>query len=172
MTTSPPTSSSPAGTVTVDADGLATITFVRRLAHPVATVWAALTDPSERAGWLGASTVDGRPGGTIETVADDPPVDDDLKRMTGRILTWDPPRVLEHEWHQAVLARPTVVRYELAADGDATVLTFVHRELTESDADGFVPGTHAYLDRLEAQLAGDPPPRWGARYAEVAPLYG
>jgi hypothetical protein len=41
------------------------------------------------------------------------------------------------------------------------------------NATGFRRGTHAYLDRLEAYLAGDQPPNWSARYDEVArTLYG
>jgi Activator of Hsp90 ATPase homolog 1-like protein len=68
--------------------------------------------------------------------------------MTGRILVWDPPHVLEHEWRQGIV-EDGVVRYELAEDGDATVLTFTHRGLGINNARGFIPGTHAFLDRLE-----------------------
>ena len=161
------TDSSP-GTIHVE-DGTATLRFVRRLPHPVEEVWAAITDPVERSRWMGPSTVDGRVGGTITTVADGPPVPDEIKRMTGEILVWDPPRVLEHEWHQSVV-EPGVVRYELEADGEHTILTFTHRGLSEKNAEGFIPGTHAYFDRLAAALADATPPEWGARYAEVAGL--
>jgi uncharacterized protein YndB with AHSA1/START domain len=155
------TDSSP-GTITPDPDGGdgVVLTFVRRLPHPLEEVWDALTDPTERARWMGPGTVDGRVGGTVETVADGPPVPDEIKRMTGEILVWDPPHVFEH------------VRYELGADGEGTVLTFTHRGLGERNASGFGPGTHAYLDRLAAHLAGTTPPEWGARYAEVAGPYG
>jgi hypothetical protein len=78
--------------------------------------------------------------------------------------------VFEHEWHQPIV-RPSVVHHELVADGDSTILTFTHRELGSRDARGFIPGTHAYLDRLEAHLGDGPIPAWSARYAEVAPLY-
>jgi hypothetical protein len=90
--------------------------------------------------------------------------------MSGRILVWDPPRVLEHEWHQAIV-EASVVRYELAADGDETILTFTHRGLSARNANGFVPGTHAYLDHLVAQLDGAELPAWSQRYAEVPPAY-
>lgn len=33
----------------------------------------------------------------IEMMPDEPPATPDAKRMTGRILVWDPPRVFEHE---------------------------------------------------------------------------
>ena len=48
--------------------------------------------------------------------------------MTGRILVWDPPNVLEHEWKQPIV-EDGVVRYELTADGDGTLLRFTHRGL-------------------------------------------
>jgi uncharacterized protein YndB with AHSA1/START domain len=159
------------GTVTEDGD-VVVMTFVRRLAHPPTAVWAALTEPDRRGEWFGDTTIDGRAGGTIEMLPDDPPAPEPMKRMTGRITVWDPPHVLEHEWNQAIV-ESSVVRYELVAEGDTgTVLTFTHRGLSRRNADGFIPGTHAYLDRLAAHLAGEPVPAWPARYAELAPLYG
>jgi uncharacterized protein YndB with AHSA1/START domain len=157
------------GTLSFDGD-TTVLTFVRRLPHPVDAVWAALTEPAERAAWFGATTIDGRRGGTIETLPDDPPAPDDVKRLTGRILVWDPPHVLEHEWHQAIV-EASVVRYELRAEGDVTVLTLIHRGLGERNARGYIPGTHAYLDRLAAHLDGDTVPGWSTRYDEVAALY-
>lgn len=87
--------------------------------------------------------------------------------MTGRITVWDPPNVFEHEWAQRIV-EPGVVRYELHADGDGTRLRFSHRGLGVRNATGFRPGTHAFLDRLEAHLAGAPVPDWSTRYQEVA----
>ena len=160
----------PIGTIVVDGDQ-ATLSFRRHFDHPVNAVWAAIADPAHRAAWFGATTVDARPGGNIEMDPDDPPVPANLKHMTGRILTWDPPAVFEHTWHQIVVGEGAV-RYDLAADGDGTLLTFTHRGLSVPNATGFIPGTHAYLDRLEAHLAGEPVPGWQARYAALAPLYG
>jgi uncharacterized protein YndB with AHSA1/START domain len=157
------------GDLEIDGD-LATITFRRHLPYPVATVWAALTDPAERAAWFGETTIDGRAGGTIDMVATDPPAAPEAKRMTGRILVWDPPHVLEHEWRQRIV-EDGVVRYELAEDGAGTRLTFVHRGLSVRNAKGFIPGTHAFLDRLEAHLGDTPLPDWSERYAEAAPAY-
>ena len=157
------------GTISIDGK-YATMTFVRRLPHPIEAVWAALTDPEQRGAWFGRTTLEGRAGGAIAMDPDDPPAPPERKRMTGRITVWDPPRVLEHEWRQAIIGE-TVVRYELVADGDATVLTFTHRGLRVPDAMGFIPGTHAFLDRLEAHLDGVELPGWMQRYAEVKPAY-
>ncbi|MGV0744674.1 SRPBCC family protein [Mycolicibacterium sp. XJ870] len=162
---------SPEGKLTIDGD-LAALTFERRLPYPVAAVWSAITDPAERGQWMGETKIDAREGGSIEMVADGPPAPPDAKRMTGRIRVWDPPRVFEHEWHQQILTDTGsgVVRYELTPDGDGTLLRFSHRGLTVRDGQGFHPGTHAFLDRMEAHLAGTPLPEWGQRYQEVAAL--
>lgn len=157
------------GTLTIDGEQ-ATMTFVRRLPYPIEEVWAAITEPDRRAAWFGQTTIDGRVGGTIEMMPVETPAPPELKRMTGRIRAWDPPRLLEHEWRQGIV-EDGVVRYELVDDGDATVLTFTHHGLSLNNAKGFIPGTHAFLDRLEAHLAGGQLPRWNERYQEVAPAY-
>jgi uncharacterized protein YndB with AHSA1/START domain len=157
------------GTITIEGDR-ATIAFERRLNHPIAVVWAALTEPEQRAAWFGATRIDPREGGTIETVADGPPAPAEVRRSTGRILAWDPPRVMEHEFNHLIVG-DTVVRYELTPDGDATILRLTQSRLTETDSRGFSPGTHAYLDRLEAHLDGAPLPGWMERYGEVQGFY-
>jgi len=77
-----------------------------------------------------------------------------------------------------VRARPTtgapidgVVRHELTEEGDHTILVFTHQGLSVRNAQGFLPGGHAFLDRLEAHLAGEEIPGWSKRYEEVAPVY-
>jgi uncharacterized protein YndB with AHSA1/START domain len=154
------------GELVIDGEH-AVISFVRHLPFPIEAVWSAIADPEQRAAWFGETLLDGRVGGVIDMLPTDPPVPDRAKRMTGRILVWDPPHVLEHEWKQAIV-EDSVVRYELAHDGDGTVLKFSHRGLGVRNANGFVPGTHAFLDRLEAHLAGTPLPDWAQRYQEVA----
>jgi len=163
------TPDAPLGELTIDGD-VATLTYRRRLPYPIADVWAALTEPERREAWFGATTIEPYAGGTITMLPADPPAADDAKRMTGRILVWDPPHVLEHEWHQRIVG-DGVVRYELTEDAGATILTFTHRGLTIPNAKGFAPGEHAFLDRLAAHLAGDPIPGWSERYAELAPSY-
>jgi len=110
------------GRLTVDGDR-AVLNFERRLPFPVEVVWSAITDPEEREQWFGVTTIEAREGGTIEMVATGPPLPPERKRMTGRILVWDPPHVLEHEWKQPIV-EDGVVRYELTADGDGTLLRF------------------------------------------------
>ena len=145
----------------------AILTFERRLPYPVEAVWSAITDPVHRNQWMGQTTIDPREGGVIEMVPTGPPQPPEQKTMSGRILVWDPPHVFEHEWNQRIV-EASVVRYELHPDGDGTVLRFTHRGLGVPSARGFLPGTHAFLDRLQAYLAGEPLPNWAQRYREVA----
>jgi uncharacterized protein YndB with AHSA1/START domain len=158
------------GTVTLDGTH-AILTFQRRLPFPITKVWAAITDPAERKAWLGATHIE---DGQIVIEPEDPPAPPEAKRVTGRILTWQPPEnghaVFEHEWQQRIV-EDSVVRYELRAEGDETVLTFTHRGLSERNALGFVPGTHSFFDRMRAHLDGVELPNWSERYAEVAPHY-
>ncbi len=154
------------GRLTVEGDH-AVLSFERRLPYPVDVVWSAIADPAERAQWFGETTIDAREGGHIDMVATGPPLPVEVKRMTGRILVWDPPRVLEHEWRQPIV-EDGVVRYELHPDGDGTLLRFSHRGLGVRNASGFRAGTHAFLDRLEAYLRGDELPDWSARRQEIA----
>ncbi len=163
------TRASRAGAVTIDGDH-ATISFERRLRHPITAVWAAITDPRHRAAWFGPTTLDPREGGMLEMVAEGPPAPAEMRRMSGRILVWDPPHVFEHEWRQKIVG-DTVVRYELVADGDTTILRFSHSRLRTRDARGYIPGEHAFLDRLEAHLDGEELPSWTARYGEVQGAY-
>jgi uncharacterized protein YndB with AHSA1/START domain len=157
------------GRLSVEGDR-AVLTFERRLPYPVEAVWSAITDPAHRNRWMGETTIEGREGGTIEMMPNGPPLPPEQKKMTGRIRVWDPPHVFEHEWNQQLLKDPEagVVRYELSADGDGTLLRFTHRGLGVRNATGFLPGTHAFLDRLEAYLAGETLPNWAQRYREVA----
>ena len=157
------------GTMVVTGD-VALISFERRLRHPVERVWAALADPGERSAWLGPGTMEPHIGGavSIHTGPQDQPVMH--RAMTGRVLAWDPPHVLEHEWVQPGLA-VSGVRYELEPDADGTVLRLTHRRSVAAGIGGRA-GWHAYLDRLGAYLGGMPVPPWGARRAEVQELYG
>lgn len=148
----------------------ATIVFERVLPYSPSVVWAALTDPEQRARWFGQTTMDPRVGGHIEMVADGPPMPADVRTMRGEILTWQPPQVFEHQWQQALIG-DAVARYELHADGAGTRLHFRHGPMHVRAAQGFIPGEHTYLDRLEAVLAGEAIPDWQARYNEVAPGY-
>jgi uncharacterized protein YndB with AHSA1/START domain len=162
------------GEVLLEGDHV-TIVFRRLIRHSIDKVWRAITDPRELCAWMLASAaIDPRPGGRIEYVASPDPL-----VWYGTIRVWDPPRVYEHEldtdadprWAEHLGAERTIARWQLDPQGDATLLTLTFRGFTRSTAGGFAPGTHAFLDRLEAHLAGEPLPDWTRRFEEVKPLY-
>jgi uncharacterized protein YndB with AHSA1/START domain len=141
--------------------GAATITFERFLRHPPETVWKALTDPQQLREWfLTEATIDGRAGGTVEHTTGPTHV-----RATGRILTWEPPRLYEYEWNAEPMsgmphAERSLVRWELTAVPGGTRLVLVHRGLTLQTADTFRHGYPGFFDRLTALLDGHPLPDW------------
>ncbi len=65
----------------------------------------------------------------------------------GEVVERDAPRLIV--WENA----GHTVRFELAADGEATVLTFTH-VLPEGEPDQFAEGWETYFSRLDALLAG------------------
>ena len=168
---SPRRPTSPAGTVAFDGD-YATIRFSRRIGHPPEDVWSALTDPKQLQSWyMTRATIVGGRSGSIEFWSGPSQF-----HVTGRILSWDPPRLFEHEWK--VEPRPelpsgedSVARWELAREGHETLLTFTFQRLTRRTATGFAPGVHAFLDRLEALLQGERLPEWFGRVTEVRGCY-
>ena len=86
----------PRGAVVMEGAN-ATLVFRRRFAHSPETVWKALTDASELSNWyMTRAMIDGREGGTIDFIAGPSRL-----HVTGRILTWKPPIVFEHEWNVA-----------------------------------------------------------------------
>ena len=160
------------GRLTVDGD-VATLVFERVLHHAPELVWDAIATPEGLKEWLMCSeaTIDGRAGGRIEMVSGPAGY-----RSTGKILIWDPPRVLEYEWKVAPvpempLGEDAVFRYELTPQPSSTRLTVTYRRITARTARGFLPGLHAFLDRLAAQLDGDPLPDWLARFGELRGHY-
>ena len=149
-----------------------TLLFRRHLAHPPEDVWSALTDPEQLRQWyMTRAKIDGRPGGSVDMVSGPAPF-----HWTGEILAWEPPRLLEYTWNidpreELPHGEKTVVRYELQASEGGTLLTLTHRNLTRGTALGFAPGTHTFLDRLEAMLDKSPMPDWVRRYGEVKGAY-
>jgi uncharacterized protein YndB with AHSA1/START domain len=123
------------------------------------------------AAWLGSGTLDHFEGGRVAIRTGPGGRPDGQRLMSGRILKWEPPRVLEHEWLQPGLDT-SVVRYELEAAGAETILKFTHRRSVAPGATGGRAGWHAYLDRLAAHLDGLPVPAWPERREEAAGVYG
>jgi uncharacterized protein YndB with AHSA1/START domain len=160
------------GTLLEDGEH-ATLVFRRVYAHAPERVWAAITTPEGLRGWLlcTEAVIEGRVGGRIDMVSGPPGY-----RSTGKILAWEPPRLLEYEWNVAPVpemprGERAIFRYELSPEGEATHLLVTYRRITRQSAGGFLPGLHAFLDRLEAQLAGRVLPDWLERFGALRAEY-
>jgi uncharacterized protein YndB with AHSA1/START domain len=162
----------PRGALVEDGD-YAILTFRRIYRHSLDHVWEAIATPEglrERLMCTHAM-IDGRVGGRIELVSGSAGY-----RSTGKILVWNPPRVLEYEWNVAPVpemprGEHAIFRYEITREGDLTHLLVTYRRITQQTARGFLPGLHAFLDRLEAQLDGRSPPDWIRRFGELRTEY-
>jgi uncharacterized protein YndB with AHSA1/START domain len=157
----------------VEQGAHATITFRRRYQHSPERIWEAISTPEGLGGWLMCKSVDLEPreGGRMDT--DSGPVG---YQSQGKVLTWDPLRVFEYEWNvgpapELPLGERAIFRYEIIPGGETTELLVIYRRITRLSAKAFLPGLHAFLDRLEAQLDGRPLPDWMKRFEELFAEY-
>lgn len=138
--------------------------FERHYPRPIETVWAALTDPARLSDWVGTARVEPHLGGRYELFIDRP------RPMTGRILTWEPPRLLEFSWDTGD-APESVVRCELSPDGDGTRLIFMHKGIGFIWIGLVLPGWHTLLERLASLMSGRVQPNSMPRWRELQTIY-
>ena len=146
---------------TIEADGdRRRLRFERRFDAEIADVWSALIDPERLARWLAATSF---ANGRVEIAFDGGDV------VTGAVLAWEPPLLVEYEWRYPGETE-SVVRFELAQDGDGTLLVLEHRRLGTDQSVGYAAGWHAHLDGLAAELDGRPS-TWDERFDAWLPHY-
>lgn len=138
----------PLGTVLPDG----ALRYERHLAHPPDKVWRALTESEHLRHWFPADIVGERRAGAplelpfwpaqVERYGIEDPV------LTGEIRAWDPPRLFEWTWEDDLL------RWELAPDGDGTLLVFTTwlRDTGAASVTSSGAGYHVCLDRLAELL--------------------
>ncbi|RJL22602.1 toxin-antitoxin system toxin subunit [Bailinhaonella thermotolerans] len=122
----------------------------RRLPHPPAKVWRAITEPEHIVAWFPTSM----------TISGD--------RVSygfgpdGVVTELDPPRVFAHTWGDDHL------RWEIVPEGDGCVLVLTHTFLDRPGAASFAAGWHTCVAALLAHLDGRPftPPADSARLHE------
>lgn len=124
-------------------------------------VWAALTDSkSERAWWANTRQVSSfEVGGTIEYHRNGK-ID-----VRGEILESDPPRRLVYSFHVEGPGPmhdegPSIVTYEIARNGDATMLKVIHTNFPRESKSrkGVENGWPAILSSLKTVLEGGTSP--------------
>lgn len=142
--------------------------YERRLAHPVETVWRAVTDPAEIGAWAGTEPeIELTPGGRYVTRHQG-----GAMTAVDRVLRVEPPRLFEHTYFEEVNPG-SVVTWELSPDGAGTLLLLTHvmteaalgtAMATVARGDDLVTvlsrnaaGWHHLLDALTAALDGAGP---------------
>ena len=155
----------------ISPDGSVGLVFRRQLRHAPERVWKSLTDPDEWAAWhFGQIKIVGGQGGFMEADMDGG------FAWRGDIVVWEPPSLLAYEMTALEQDHPhggerSLVRYEIIPTPAGSLLTLHHTLLSPKTARQFGPGSHAFLDRLEAWLAGAVMPDWSTRYAVLQALY-
>jgi uncharacterized protein YndB with AHSA1/START domain len=145
-----------------------TLRFVRRLPHPPAKVWRALTEPDQLAAWF-PTTIEGE-------LAAGSKLRFSFREMQaapfeGTMLAFDPPARMELMWGDERL------RLELAIDGAGTLLTVTasFAELGRAARDG--AGWHVCLDLLGCALSDSKAPwtqddRWRSVHRGYVAAFG
>lgn len=64
------------------------------------------------------------------------------------------------------------MRWELAADGEGTVLRLWHRDVSTAAAPDYAAGWHGFLDELPVHLAGGELGQGSARFEQRQAVYG
>lgn len=127
-------------------DGRHVLRIERRLAHPPAKVWRAVTEPAELSQWFPATvTMELQAGAAVHFEDETGP------GTAGRVVELDPPRVLVLDWEGDLL------RFELHPDGDGCLLRFTHTFDDRSGAASFASGWHECLNALEHVVDGRAP---------------
>lgn len=146
---------------TLDPSG-PTLRFERVYDHPIAKVWAAISEPQHQAVWFPQQVLgERRDGAPLRFVTSVDPDDG----FDGTMIAYDPPRLIEMSWG------PSRLRIELFSEGDRTrlVLTEILDDLGAGARNG--AGWHECLDRLAAVINDTTPLRWGKRWHETHPDY-
>lgn len=136
-----------------DDDG-SVLRMERRLAHPPARVWAAITRPEQLAQWFPSEvTVELRPGGAMgfHFPGDEGP------GMTGEVTDADEPRLFAFSWGEDHLRweiTPDGPQGPGGADGQGSLLTLVHTFGDRFGAPSFAAGWQLCVSALGQFLDG------------------
>lgn len=136
------------------------LTFTRSLKHPREKVWRAVTEPEHLAVWFPHEIVgEYRAGAPLKFLH---PQGD---AFDGQMRVFDPPSVIEFTWGTDLL------RIELRADGEGTLLTLsdTFDELGKAARDA--AGWHECLSRLVGDLDGESPAAWGSNWRQLNEIY-
>ena len=148
------------------AGGKGVVRMEDRVDTPVDDVWAALTDPSRLARWLGEVEGDLRPGGEFRAhfFASG-------WEGTGRIEACEPPHRLLVLTRQPDKADEQAIEVTLTADGDGTTVVWEERGMPLDLRAAYGAGVQVHVEDLAAYLAGGERCDADARFGELFPAY-
>jgi len=142
--------------ILITIDGRPALRFERRYRHPIERVWRAVSDPAEMGRWFPSEVKGDRAVGArlvfdddaqraADRAAGEPTRDDGGPMFEGTVVVYDPPHVFSFTWGGEL------IRLELRADGDHTLLLFTqilsHRSVAARNGAGW-HSCLAELDRL------------------------
>lgn len=156
----------PLGQILRDDDSLQ-LRYQRDLSHPPERVWRALTESDQLRHWMPCDIIGPRQAGAElsvvfwDDIADKHGIDEPV--LTGRIVTWDPPRCFAWTWDDELLT------FDLAPLDGGTRLTLTVRLSSKGPGAALAgAGYHTCLDQLVALVETDNPPPFidqdGSRY--------
>lgn len=137
-----------------DHDGRPALLFERVLAHPRERVWRALSRHGELFAWHPTPfELEPTVGGAVvyRSTPEGPEMQD------GRVLEYDPPRLLVHTWGEDEL------RWELSEHEQGCLLRLTHTFDDRFKAARDATGWHLCLQAMSRALDGAPAPQRGAK---------
>lgn len=141
--------------------------FEEVYATDIDDLWRAVTTRERLARWMADYTGDLREGGSWVVASED-----GGSWGKGRVLSCNPPRAFETEWH-AIDEEPTRLRVRLEEVDGGTLLVLEH---TGIQSIYYGAGWQTYLEQLVSHLAepeGFTPDEetWNTRYLQLKPEY-
>lgn len=145
-------------------------TFVleRTLKAPIERVWSYFVDSDKRSRWFTGGDTLSANGQAFSILfahrnitSEKPPerwaqMEHGEFAMTGRVLAFDPPRLLAITWGDGD-EHVSEVRFEFTAVGEETLLKLTHTKIdTDAALRDFAGGWTAHLETLATILAGKP----------------
>ncbi|WP_134321991.1 SRPBCC family protein [Cumulibacter soli] len=122
-----------------------TLLLIRRLPHPVARVWEAITRPEELSQWYPCRIdLEPREGGRITFH-----FDDEVPEVS-RVTEFDPPHALAYEWSGERL------RWTVEPDGGGSILRLSNTVIDPDWMPRTAAGWDTCFEDLLALLTGEP----------------
>jgi uncharacterized protein YndB with AHSA1/START domain len=147
-----------------------TVRLERVAAAPVARVWSYLTESELLATWLAHGRVPSRVGErfTLTMLANG-------DEIAATLQAYEPPHAPAYTWfstqRETPREDPSAVRFELAAQDDATRLVVTHTGVLPEYYGRNAAGWHSLLDALAAGIRGEDPPEFVSVFARVVDAY-